>query len=528
VSVARIASRAQVGLAAPRVDVEVNLAAGLPSFGIVGLPAAAVKESKERVRAALTNCDFEFPAGRITVNLSPADLPKEGGRFDLPIALGILAASGQLEARDSASGGVLDVCEIYGELGLGGELKPVSGLLLAAAQAAVAGRALVVPAGNAAEAALAGGARVFAASHLLDVCAHLRGERSLAPALAPPWPQAGQVAAEGAGGRGDTAPDLADVCGQPQGKRALAIAAAGGHSLLMIGPPGAGKSMLAQRLPGILPLLSDAEALEVATIASVNGRTIDALRLRTPPFRSPHHTASAHAIVGGGPRARPGEVSLAHRGVLFLDELPEFDRRVLEALREPLENGVVTISRAAGDAVYPARFQLIAAMNPCPCGFASDASGRCRCGDARIERYRARISGPLLDRIDLCIEVPAAAVDDLAVGAPVDALARGECSATIGEQVRAARARQQARAGRLNAHLGVRDLARDCVLPPAAARLLGAARTKLRLSMRGVHRLQRVARTIADLAGSEAIAPEHLAEAIQLRRAIGARGEVSG
>ena len=499
-SMARIASRAQLGLHAPLVHVEVHLAAGLPAFNIVGLPATAVKESKERVRAALLNSQFEFPAGRITVNLAPADVPKEGGRFDLPIALGILLASQQLTLREDER-----TCEFYGELALSGELKPVKGLLLAAAHAAQEGHAMVVPRANADEARIAAREQVCGAGHLLEVCELLRGVRTSGSgnSVLVANPKSGFDL------------DLRDVRGQIQAKRALAIAAAGTHSLLMVGPPGAGKSMLAQRLPGLLPPLTAAEALEVAMIASVSASGFDVRRFGQRPFRVPHHTASAQSIVGGGSHARPGEASLAHNGVLFLDELPEFERRVLEGLREPLETGVIAVSRASLQTEYPASFQLITAMNPCPCGYFGDPSGRCTCPPGRIEKYRRRISGPLLDRIDLRIEVPALEARELA--AIHD---DGRSSAEVAADVYAARERQLARAGKLNSRLTVRELGEFCRLDTAGTQLLWHSEEHFHMTARGYHRTLRVARTIADLEGSESIGAAHIAEAFQLKRAL--------
>jgi magnesium chelatase family protein len=504
--IARIASRAQLGLHAPLVHVEVHLGAGLPGFSIVGLPATAVRESKERVRAALLNSKFEFPAGHITVNLAPADVPKEGGRFDLPIALGILVASQQLALKSEAAEDALAQREFYGELALSGELKPVKGLLLAAAHAAHDGHTLVVPRANAEEALIAARDRVCGAAHLLEVCEMLSHRRSQACEPSAPVPAVQPSTSD---------LDLRDVRGQTQAKRALAVAAAGAHSLLLVGPPGAGKSMLAQRLPGLLPPLTPTEALEVATIASVSASGFDTRRFAQRPFRVPHHTASTQSIVGGGPQARPGEVSLAHHGVLFLDELPEFERRVLEALREPLETGVIAVSRASLQTEYPACFQLVAAMNPCPCGYLGDPSGRCQCPPGRIERYRGRISGPLLDRIDLRIEVPALQPRELA--AIKD---EGASTAEVAAAVREARSRQLARAGKLNSNLSVREIGEHCRLDATGSQLLWSSQSQLRMSARGYHRVLRVARTIADLGRSDAIHAVHLAEALQLKRAL--------
>ncbi len=499
-SLAVVLSRGLAGLDAPLVTVEVHLAGGLPAFNLVGLPDTEVKESRDRVRAALQNAQFDFPARKITVNLAPADLPKESGRYDLPIAVGILAATGQIPGID------LPRYEFAGELALGGALRPIRGGLPMALSARRDGRAFVLPAESAAEAALVRGATILPATSLLAVCAHLAGREKLAQ-LAP------QVVAAVGGASG---PDLADVRGQEHAKRALTIAAAGAHSLLMIGPPGTGKSMLAQRLPGILPPLAEDEALAVAAIASLAGRhSVAAWGSR--PFRAPHHTASAVALVGGGSDPRPGEISLAHHGVLFLDELPEWDRRVLEVLRQPLESGVVHISRAARQSTFPAEFQLIAAMNPCPCGWLGHASGRCRCTPERIARYRGRVSGPLIDRIDLGVEVPALAADTLIVNA-TGATAAGSSSACLRGGVAAARAKQMTRQGKPNARLAPREIETHCRPDAAGMTLLTQAMARLSLSARAYHRILKVARTIADLAGSSAIAAAHVAEAVAYRR----------
>ena len=520
---ARVACRAQVGLSAPPVSVEVHLGAGLPVFSIVGLPAAAVRESKERVRAALTNSGFEFPAGRITVNLAPADLPKDGGRFDLAIALGILAASGQ------APGERLDGHEFLGELGLNGALKGVCGVLPAVAAAGTA--CVIAPSDNRNELALAAGSGARCAESLAQVCGYLRGELLLtAPAHAPDV----NLAAQGVLAGTHDAPadfDLSDVQGQAQAKRALLVAAAGGHGLLFVGPPGCGKSMLAQRLASVLPPLTDSEFLEVAGVASVSGQWArSGVMSRRRSMRAPHHTSSASAIIGGGPRAQPGEITLAHHGVLFLDELPEFDRRVLEALREPLESGVVSVSRANMRAEYPARFLLVAAMNPCPCGYFGDAERACRCTSQQIAQYRGRLSGPLLDRIDLRVglrrvsqlRLPGRALASAMTGTAGNGVAdraTGE-SRTAAERVAATRARQLRRGKCLNAHLTPRSIGRDELLVSAeAAALLEAVQHKMQWSARSMHSALRVSRTIADLGESTTIEQEHIAEAVQLRRA---------